>query len=38
VLHDVDPLLVGDDAGQELAVGLKRRDDVADLALRVARR
>ena len=31
------PLLVGDDAGEELAVGLERRDDVAHLALRVAR-
>jgi hypothetical protein len=37
MLHDVDPLLVGDDAGQELAVRLERRDDVAHLALRVAR-
>ena len=38
VADDVDALLVGDDAGEVLAVGLERRDDVARLAERRARR
>ena len=36
MLDDVDALLVGDDAGDVLAVGLEGRDDVARLSERVA--
>ena len=35
VAHDLEPLLVGDHAGDVLAVRLERRDDVARLAERM---